>query len=161
MGKKATRKNKRQEKTREICELWNIFSHISYSRCIISLLCICLVLGHCGNTKKRRKGQESNVNSLISPGECKNKAVNRRQDVFQLGSVFKQHKSVYQILGCSVCLFYSSFFFLYCMLAEHIQLCFCMKVSRPTDVRPSVSQPQVRSNSIRMARGDMSQNGDD
>lgn len=60
-----------------------------------------------------KKGQESNVNSLISPGDRKNKAVNRRQDVFQLESVFKQYKSVYQILGCSVFFCFTPLFFFF------------------------------------------------
>ena len=87
------------------------------------------------------------------------KAVNRRQNVFQLWSVFKQYKSFCLPNSGLWCLFcFISCFFFNCLLAHQ---CFCMNVSRPADVRPSVSLPQVRGNSIRMDKSDMSQVKDD
>lgn len=66
--------------------------------------------------------------------------------------------SVYQILDCGVFFVLFLSFFFYCLLAHQ---CFCMNVSRPADVKPSVSLPQVRGNSIRMDKSDMSQVKDD
>lgn len=89
------------------------------------------------------------------------KAVNRRQDVFELWSVFKQYKSLC-LSNLGLFRHFSFDFFSSPACWRSVYNCVSVLTFQgPTGVKPSIALPRVRSNSIRMAISDMSQDGDD
>ena len=103
-GKKVTRMNKRQEKTRNfvshvILVLRHIFTHIPPT-VSVSLVSPASVLSRVtaetqrsGEKAKRAMQTAQYRQGTTGTTLVSLKAVNRRQDVFQLWSVFKQYKS--------------------------------------------------------------------
>lgn len=124
------------------------------SACVISLLCVWLVAGRCRKTKEGRKGQVSDVNSLVSPGDWENNAgfsqsCSREAEMSFSAGLFSRNTNVFTLFWAPRSAFD-------CVLAARgAQLGFC----NLTDVEPSVSPPPVGNNLIRMARSDTIHDG--
>lgn len=171
MGKRLQGRTKDKRKqgnfvSHVIFSLRNIFSHIPPTA-DVSLVSSAFVLSRVtAETQRSGEKAKQRKQSSIARGPQEQRWLHSKPltegKMSFCSGLFSSNTncSVYQILDCSA-FFVLLFFFLHCLLAERTQLCFCMKVSRPADVKPSVSLPQVRSNLIRMARSDMSHDGDD
>lgn len=96
----------------------------------------------------------SDVNSLVSPGDCENNAgfsqsCSREAEMSFSAGLFSRNTNVFTLFWAPRSAFD------YALAARGAQLGFCS----PTDVEPSVSPPPVGNNSIRMARSDTSHDG--
>lgn len=96
----------------------------------------------------------SDVNSLVSPGDCENNAgfsqsCSREAAMSFSAGLLSRNTNVFTLFWAARSVFDCA------LAARGAQLGLCS----PTDVAPSVSPPPVGNNSVRMARSDASHDG--